>query len=63
MIRDDDATSRQSFALDVQLFCDVPDKWKTSHGGFISYIAESENEEVSIINSNNTQLVYYILIL
>lgn len=49
LIRDD--TMENKCALDANLFINVSDKWSQEHGGFISYIAKDEDEEVTMMYS------------
>ncbi|KAM4614559.1 prolyl 3-hydroxylase OGFOD1 [Discoglossus pictus] len=58
MIHDHDP-ERHEFALDLLLFCGCED-WKAEYGGFTSYIAKGEDEELLTVNpeDNCLALVY-----
>lgn len=44
LVRDDCVETTS--ALDAHLFINVPKGWTQEHGGFVSYIAKNEDEEV-----------------
>ncbi|XP_075045036.1 prolyl 3-hydroxylase OGFOD1 [Mixophyes fleayi] len=54
MIHDHDP-ERQEFALDLLLFCGCED-WDTEYGGFTSYIAKEEDEELLTVYPENNCL-------
>ncbi|XP_056382244.1 prolyl 3-hydroxylase OGFOD1 isoform X2 [Hyla sarda] len=54
MIHDNDP-ERQEFALDLLLFCGCED-WETEYGGFTSYIAKEEDEELLTVYPENNCL-------
>lgn len=54
MINDNDP-DRQEFALDLLLFCGCED-WETEYGGFTSYIAKEEDEELLTVYPENNCL-------
>ncbi|XP_075432994.1 prolyl 3-hydroxylase OGFOD1 [Ascaphus truei] len=54
MIHDLDP-ARQEFALDLLLFCGCDD-WKAEYGGFTSYIAKEEDEELLTVYPENNCL-------
>lgn len=45
LLRDDRLGKKP--ALEANLFISVSEQWSQEHGGFISYIAKDEDEEVS----------------
>ncbi|XP_064089455.1 prolyl 3-hydroxylase OGFOD1-like isoform X4 [Macrobrachium nipponense] len=59
LLRDCDQAERSS-ALDASLFVRVSNKWALEHGGFTSYIAKDEDEELLTVvpRSNCLALVY-----
>ncbi|KAK7085385.1 Prolyl 3-hydroxylase ogfod1, partial [Halocaridina rubra] len=59
LIRDGDQ-GNQCSALDAMLFLGVPKGWELDHGGFTSYIAKDEDEELLTVvpRSNCFALVY-----
>lgn len=59
LLRDCDQAERSS-ALDASLFVRVSNKWTLEHGGFTSYIAKDEDEELLTVvpRSNCLALVY-----
>ncbi|CAN2389529.1 2-oxoglutarate and iron-dependent oxygenase [Pristimantis euphronides] len=54
MVHDHDP-ERQDFALDLLLFCGCED-WETEYGGFTSYIAMDEDEELLTVYPENNCL-------
>ncbi|XP_018410919.1 PREDICTED: prolyl 3-hydroxylase OGFOD1 isoform X2 [Nanorana parkeri] len=54
MIYDDDP-ERQAFALDLLWFCGCED-WESEYGGFTSYIAKEEDEELLTVYPENNCL-------
>lgn len=58
LIRDDFVENK--YALDANLFINVSDKWSQEHGGFISYIAKDQDEELLTVEPrpNRFALVY-----
>ncbi|XP_044125949.1 prolyl 3-hydroxylase OGFOD1 [Bufo gargarizans] len=54
MIHDQDP-ERQDFALDLLLFCGCED-WEAEYGGFTSYIAKEEDEELLTVYPENNCL-------
>ncbi|XP_071973713.1 prolyl 3-hydroxylase OGFOD1 [Engystomops pustulosus] len=54
MIHDNDP-ERQEFALDLFLFCGC-EEWETEYGGFTSYIAKEEDEELLTVYPENNCL-------
>ncbi|KAG9467353.1 hypothetical protein GDO78_015111, partial [Eleutherodactylus coqui] len=51
----DNGAERQQFALDLLLFCGCED-WEAEYGGFTSYIAKEEDEELLTVYPENNCL-------
>ncbi|XP_022105477.1 prolyl 3-hydroxylase OGFOD1-like [Acanthaster planci] len=56
----DTDTEGSEFALDAVIHFGCPPDWQTHHGGYISYIAKAEDEELLSVSpeSNGLSLVY-----
>ncbi|CAL4121599.1 unnamed protein product, partial [Meganyctiphanes norvegica] len=59
LVHDDDPVGSQ-YALDAMLFLGVSEKWTQALGGFTSYIARDEDEELLTVlpRSNSLSMVY-----